>query len=117
MGLDFYLFSLVLDRRDKDIEKRFNPHIRQTNNRKFQRVTWEQMLDMVETCSVKDLSIIQNYIGNKTIGYNREQRLQRAFLSRATSYNIALPLRVAESQLMMSDKLVCHEVDATTSIR
>lgn len=79
MGLDFYLFSLVLDRRDKDIEKRFNPHIRQTNNRKFQRVTWEQMLDMVETCSVKDLSIIQNYIGNKTIGYNREQRLQRAF--------------------------------------
>jgi len=79
--LNFYLINLVLFEREKDIENIFKGHIRETKRRKFLRITWEDIYRYISNInSSKDKDIILNYFRNKTIGYNREGKLQRAFL-------------------------------------
>jgi len=79
-GLDFYLINLVLSEREKDIENIFKGYIRETKRRKFLRVTWEDIYKYISTIdSTKDKDIILNYFRNKTIGYDGEGKLQRAF--------------------------------------
>ena len=80
-GLNFYLVNLVLSEREKDIENIFKGHIRETERRKFLRITWEDIYRYIfDSNSSRDKDIILNYFRNKTIGYNREGKLQRAFL-------------------------------------
>jgi len=79
--LDFFLVNLVLSEREKDIENIFKGYIRESERRKFIRITWEDIYKYISNInSAKDKDIILNYFRNKTIGYNREGKLQRAFL-------------------------------------
>jgi len=82
-GLDFYLINLVLAEREKDIEHIFKRYIRETERRKFLRITWEDIDHYISNInSLIDKDIILHYFRNKTIGYDRRGKLQRAFLNK-----------------------------------
>jgi len=79
--LNFYLVNLVLSEKEKDIENIFKGYIRETKRRKFLRITWEDIYSYIlNSNSSRDKDIILNYFRNKTIGYDGEGKLQRAFL-------------------------------------
>jgi len=81
--LDFYLINLVLAEREKDIEHIFKRYIRETKRRRFLRITWEDIYHYISNInSLIDKDIILHYFKNKTIGYDREGKLQRAFLNK-----------------------------------
>jgi hypothetical protein len=82
MKLDFYLLNVVLTERETDIEKRINPHIRTGSNRQFKRVTWEEIHSFIAEYAPEDYkkNVILEYFRNKTIGYNRFGKLQKAFM-------------------------------------
>ena len=81
LNLDFYLVNLVLQEREKKIEKNFKKHIIENNNRKFVRITWEDLYHCIKESNFesteKDKMI--RYFMNKTIGYNNDRKLQKAF--------------------------------------
>ena len=79
-GLNFYLINLVLAEREKDIENIFKRYIRETKRRKFLRITWEDIYHYISNInSLIDKDKILHYFKNKTIGYDRRGKLQRAF--------------------------------------
>ena len=79
--LNFYLVNLVLSEKEKDIENIFKGYIRETKRRKFLHITWEDIYSYIlNSNSSRDKDIILNYFRNKTIGYDGEGKLQRAFL-------------------------------------
>jgi hypothetical protein len=80
-GRDFYLINIVLSEREKDVEQRFNPHIRKGINRQFKRVAWEEIHGFIDDNAPEndDKSVILEYFRNKTIGYNHFGELQKAF--------------------------------------
>ncbi len=79
--LKFYLINLVLSERDADIEMAFKKHICENQRMKFIRIAWEdiyqQILNSVLPGRDKDKMI--EYFRNKTIGYNGNRELQKAF--------------------------------------
>jgi hypothetical protein len=76
---EFYLINLVLSEREKDIEQRFNFHIREESNRHFKRMTWEYIYSFISNNSKdNEKCSIQGYFRNKTVGY-RSGSLQKAF--------------------------------------
>jgi len=79
-SLDFYLISLVLSGRDVNIEAIFKRHIKENRRSKFLRVTWETIYRYILKSNFsRDKDIMIRYFRNKTIGYDRNGRLQRAF--------------------------------------
>ena len=79
-NLDFYLINLVLSEQEKDIEEIFNRLIRTNENRKFIRITWEDIyLEILNNeLPGSDKEKMINYFQNKTIGY-KYGRIRRAF--------------------------------------
>ena len=81
LDLDFYLVNLVLSEREKDIEAIFKRRLRENQRMKFIRITWEdiyqQILDSGLSGIDKDTMI--KYFRNKTIGYDGNGKLQKAF--------------------------------------
>lgn len=81
LNLNFYLVNLVLGEREKNIERIFKKHIKESSKRSFLRSTWEDIyrfiLDIEMRSEEKDK--IVKYFENKTIGYNWEGKLQKAF--------------------------------------
>jgi len=78
--LDFYLINLVLSKREADIEAIFKRHINENQRSKFLRVTWETIYQYISKRSLsRDKDIMTRYFRNKTIGYDGNGRLQRAF--------------------------------------
>jgi hypothetical protein len=81
LDLDFYLINLVVESRETVIEERFGKHLTPDAGRWFMRLTWEAIRTFIgENASPgpsKDLII--NYLNNKTVGYDRNGNLQRAF--------------------------------------
>ncbi len=78
--LDFYLINLVLSKREADIETIFKKHIKENQRNRFLRVTWENIYQYISKGSLsRDEDIMIRYFRNKTIGYDREGILQRAF--------------------------------------
>ncbi len=79
--LDFYLVNLVLSEREKDIETIFKRHLYENQRMKFIRIIWEdlyqQILDSGSAGIDEDIMI--KYFRNKTIGYDGNGRLQKAF--------------------------------------
>jgi hypothetical protein len=80
-NLDFYLVNLVLSDREKDIETIFKRHLNEGQRMRFIRITWE---DICQQILNSDLSGIEKdtmikYFKNKTIGYDENGRLQKAF--------------------------------------
>jgi len=79
--LDFYLVNLVLSEREKDIKAIFKRHLYENQRRKFIRITWEDIYQQILNSSLSgiDKDIMIKYFRNKTIGYDGNGRLQRAF--------------------------------------
>jgi hypothetical protein len=80
-GLDFYLVNLVLSERDRDIEAIFKEHIYENPRMKFIRVAWEDIYQEILKSRLSGIEkdAIVNYFRDKTIGYDRNGKLQRAF--------------------------------------
>lgn len=80
MGLNFFLVNLVLSEREKEIESIFRTHIKETPRMNFIRITWEDIYHQILTNSPqKDRSTMINYFEKKTIGYDENGELQKAF--------------------------------------
>ena len=78
--LDFYLINLVLSEQEKEIEDIFKKHIKENQQRKFMRVTWESIYQYISNISLsKDKGIMVRFFKNKTIGYDGDGKLRRAF--------------------------------------
>jgi hypothetical protein len=79
--LEFYLVNVVLSEREKEIEPIFKKHIKESQNRRFIRITWEDIYHQIlnGNLSEVDKDTIMKYFKDKTIGYDRNGKLQRAF--------------------------------------
>jgi len=79
--LDFYLVNLVLSKREKEIEAIFKRHLYKNQRMKFIRITWEDLYKRILNSSSSgiDKDRIIKYFRNKTIGYDGNGRLQKAF--------------------------------------
>jgi len=79
--LNFYLVNLVLSEREKDIEANFKRHLKEKQERKFIRITWEDVYRQILNSALSgvDKDTIIKCFKNKTIGYNGNGKLQRAF--------------------------------------
>jgi hypothetical protein len=79
--LEFYLVNLVLSEREKEIEAIFKRHIKESQTRRFMRITWEDIYHQILNSNLSgvDKDTIINYFKNKTLGYNGKGKLKRAF--------------------------------------
>ena len=77
----FYLVNLVPQEKETTIESVFKKHIKETSERKFLRATWEEIYRYIENKGIasKEKEVITKYFNEKTIGYDREGHLQKAF--------------------------------------
>jgi transposase-like protein len=80
--LNFYLVNLVLSERDKNIGTIFKRHIYENQRMKFIRITWEDIYQQIPNSGLpgRDKDKMIEYFRNKTIGYNSNGKLQKAFL-------------------------------------
>ncbi len=80
LNIDFEFYSLVMQSKEKEIEVEFGKHIIETAERKFFRLTWEQIYDFVKTqTDDKDRRKMTDYFEFKTIGYNSNGEIISAF--------------------------------------
>jgi len=80
LGVDFEFYSLVMQSREQEIKKDFGKHIIETDERKFSRITWEQIYDYIKTIpNNKEKQKMSDYFENKIIGYNAEGTIIKAF--------------------------------------
>jgi len=80
-GLNFYLVNLVLSECEKDIELRFRWNIRENEKKKFFRITWEDIFRQIlsRNSSGRDKDLVLDYFRNKTLGYDKNGNLRKAF--------------------------------------
>jgi hypothetical protein len=76
---DFYLVNLVLSEREKDIEADFGRHLRENQRMKFTRITWEDIYQQILNSGSPGIDEMTRYFRSKTIGYDGDRKLQRAF--------------------------------------
>ena len=81
LNLDFYLVNLVLSESEKTIEHLFRPHIKENEHRKFLRTKWEDIYHVIQDTqmSAEDKDTISKYFEEKTLGYDSQGRVQKAF--------------------------------------
>ena len=79
--LNFYLVNLVLSKRDTGIEPTFKRHIYENQRMKFIRITWEDIYQQILNSGFpgRDKDKMIEYFRNKTIGYDSNGKLQKAF--------------------------------------
>jgi hypothetical protein len=79
--LNFYLVNLTLSEREKDIEAIFKRHLNENQGMKFIRITWEDIYRQILNSDLSgiDKDTMIKYFKNKTIGYDWNGRLQKAF--------------------------------------
>jgi len=80
--LSFSLVNLVLSERDKNIGTIFKRHICENQRMKFIRITWEDIYQQILNSGLpgRDKDKMIEYFRNKTIGYDSNRKLQKAFL-------------------------------------
>jgi len=80
-NLNFYLVNLVLSEQDKNIGTIFKRHICENQKMKFTRITWEDMYQQILNSGLpgRDKDKMMEYFRNKTIGYDSNGELQKAF--------------------------------------
>jgi len=80
--LNFYLVNLVLSKQDKNIGTIFKRHICENQRMKFIRITWEDIYQQILNSGLpgRDKDKMIKYFRNKTIGYDSNGELQKAFL-------------------------------------
>lgn len=79
---NFFLINLVSQEKEKDIESVFKKHIKESPCRVFMRATWEEIYGYILTTDVesKGKDAIIKYFEEKTVGYDKEGRLKKAFV-------------------------------------
>lgn len=80
-GLDFYLINLTLSKQESNIEQSFKEHIIEDNSKNFKRITWEEIYNFIIDTPTTELEKekMLDYYENKSIGYDREGNLLKAF--------------------------------------
>jgi len=84
-GAAFHLVNLVRWRKEADIETRFGGRwCRQDSARRFRRATWEEIWDRLPETGLSDrtMTILDQYLANKSAGYDSYGSLRRAFAPR-----------------------------------
>ncbi len=78
---DFYLVNLVPQEKETTIESVFKKHIKESSKRTFLRSTWEEIYRYIENKGIANIEkeVFTKYFNEKTVGYNREGHLQKAF--------------------------------------
>ena len=80
MNRNFYLINLVLNKKERDVEHQFGRHIDYNETRAFKRLTWEQIYSLIERQGPPEgKKEIVEYFHGKTLGYDHNGVLQRAF--------------------------------------
>ena len=81
-NLNFYLVNLVLSKQDKNIGTIFKRHICENQRMKFVRITWKDIYQQILNSDLpgRDKNKMIEYFRNKTIGYDSNGELQKAFL-------------------------------------
>jgi len=80
-GLHFELINLVCSQQETGIENIFKKHIIETERRKFQRLEWENICQHIEGIDpLTDKDKMMKYFQNKSLGYNKEKVIRKAFL-------------------------------------
>jgi hypothetical protein len=80
MDMNFYLINLILSGKEEDIEVLFKRHIRESLRRKFLRLTWEDIYQYIKTKPTsKDNSTMLRYFATKSLGYDSNGMLKKAF--------------------------------------
>ena len=80
LGLDFELLSLVRKSTESNIGTDFKKHIIETANRKFSRMTWEDIFLYIQgTADTSEKKVMIDYFNNKTIGYSSKYQIIKAF--------------------------------------
>ena len=78
LGLRFYLVNLTLADKEKDIEEKFKKHIKEDENKRFLRLTWEGVYEYASTVAdSSDKQTMLDYLKNKCVYKNRT--LQKVF--------------------------------------
>jgi len=79
--LNFCLVNLVLSKRDIDIEPTFKRYICENQKMKFIRITWEDIYQQILNSGSpgRDRDKMIEYFRNKTIGYDSNGELKKAF--------------------------------------
>ncbi len=80
--LNFYLVNLILSKQDKNIGTIFKRHICENQRMKCIRITWEDIYQHILNNALRgrDKDKMIEYFRNKTIGYDSNGKLQKAFL-------------------------------------
>jgi len=78
---NFYLVNLVPQEKETTIESVFKKHIKGSEDRTFLRATWEEIYSYIENNRIasQEREIITKYFTEKTVGYDKEKHLQKAF--------------------------------------
>jgi len=81
-NLNFYLVNLVLSEQDKNIGTIFKRHIYENQRMKFIRITWEDIYQQILNSGLpgRNKDKMMKYFRNKTIGYDSNRKLEKAFL-------------------------------------
>ena len=81
--LNFSLVNLVLSERDRNIGTIFKKHICENQRMKFIRITWEDIYQQILNSGLprRDKDKMIKYFRNKTIGYDSNGELQKAFFN------------------------------------
>lgn len=80
LEVDFEFYSLVMQSRELEIEANFGKHIIETTERKFFRLTWEQIYAFIKLLpNNKENHMMTEYFENKTVGYNSIGAIIKAF--------------------------------------
>ncbi|MDP2302550.1 MAG: hypothetical protein Q8N03_09015 [Ignavibacteria bacterium] len=90
---EFFLVNLVPIFMEEEIEANFGKHIIQNEQRKFYRLTWENMFSYIDLkYRTDDEKLLSDYLLNKTIGYNSNGKLSRALFNQSfTDKKIVIP--------------------------
>lgn len=77
----FYLLNLVREGEESSIEAEFGTHIKPSDQRRFIRLTWEDLRKHLAANASQNTAKdrLLGYFEDKTIGYTSQGRLRRAF--------------------------------------
>jgi hypothetical protein len=80
-GVDFYLLDLVREGEEEGIEVIFGKHLKEGPEKIFKRITWEKIYKGIADSYVprEGKQKIITYLENKTLGYDQNRRLVKAF--------------------------------------
>ncbi|MFG6497009.1 hypothetical protein P8610_16735 [Fictibacillus sp. UD] len=75
---EFYLFNLVREEKERNIEREFGKHLVQGLGT-FKRTTWEDMYRFIQRSTSSDQHIALDYLKNQTLGYTSSGKIKMGY--------------------------------------